>query len=78
MATRGVHIMTVLPGFIDSPMTAHITPKGALWATPETIAQGIVKGIARQRDVVYLPGFWRFIMLIIKHLPERIFKRLKF
>ncbi|MBL8309701.1 MAG: SDR family oxidoreductase [Burkholderiales bacterium] len=78
MATRGVHIMTVLPGFIDSPMTAHIANKGALWTTPETIAQGIIRAITRQRDVVYLPGFWRLIMLIIKHVPERIFKRLKF
>lgn len=78
MATRGVHVVTVKPGFIDSPMTAHITKKGALWATPEAIAEGILKAIDRQRDVVYLPGFWALIMLIIKHVPERIFKRLKF
>ena len=78
MATRGVHVVTVKPGFIDSPMTAHITKKGALWATPEAIAEGVLKAIDRQRDVVYLPGFWALIMLIIKHVPERIFKRLKF
>ena len=58
-------------------MTAHITKKGALWATPETIAKGIINGIDKKRDVVYLPGFWRLIMLIITHLPEGIFKRLK-
>lgn len=78
MATRGVHVMTVKPGFIDSPMTAHVNPKGALWATPETIADGILKAIDRQRDVVYLPGFWALVMLVIKHIPERIFKKLKF
>ena len=78
MATRGVHVVTVKPGFIDSPMTAHITKKGALWATPEAIAEGVLKAIDRQRDVVYLPGFWALIMLIIKHVPERTFKRLKF
>jgi hypothetical protein len=78
MATRGVHVVTVKPGFIDSPMTAHITKKGALWATPDAIAEGVLKAIDRQRDVVYLPGFWALIMLIIKHVPERIFKRLKF
>ena len=77
MAARRVHVVTVKPGFIDSPMTAHIAKKGALWATPEAIAAGIVRAIDNKRDVVYLPGFWRFIMLIITHVPERIFKRLK-
>lgn len=78
MHTRGVHIVTIKPGFIDSPMTAHITKKGALWAAPETVAKGIVSAIDKNRDVVYLPGFWRAIMLIIAHVPEAIFKRLKF
>ena len=78
MAARRVHVVTVKPGFIDSPMTAHITKKGTLWATPEAVAAGIVNAIDKQRDVVYLPGFWRLIMLIIAHVPEGIFKRLKF
>jgi short-subunit dehydrogenase len=78
MAARRVHVVTVKPGFIDSPMTAHIKKKGALWATPEAVAAGIVKAIDKKQDVVYLPGFWRLIMLIITHIPERIFKRLKF
>ena len=77
MAARRVHVVTVKPGFIDSPMTAHIAKKGALWATPEAIAAGILNGIDKKRDVVYLPGFWRLIMLIISHIPEGIFKRLK-
>jgi decaprenylphospho-beta-D-erythro-pentofuranosid-2-ulose 2-reductase len=78
MLARGVHVVTVKPGFIDSPMTAHVAKKGALWASPEAIAAGIVRAIDKKRDVVYLPGFWRLIMLIIKHVPEGIFKRLKF
>ena len=78
MAARGVHVLTVKPGFIDSPMTAHITKKGALWATPERIAEGTLNAIDRRRNVVYLPGFWALIMLVIKHVPERVFKRLKF
>ena len=77
MAARRVHVVTVKPGFIDSPMTAHIAKKGALWATPDAVAEGIVRAIDKKRDVVYLPGFWRFIMLIIQHVPETIFKRLK-
>lgn len=78
MAARRVHVVTVKPGFIDSPMTAHIAKKGALWATPEAIARGIIDAVDHKRNVVYLPGFWRFIMLIIMHVPEGIFKRLKF
>lgn len=78
MAARRVHVVTVKPGFIDSPMTAHVAKKGALWATPEAVAAGIIKAIDNKRDVVYLPGFWRLIMLIIQHVPEAIFKRLKF
>ena len=77
MSARRVHVVTIKPGFIDSPMTAHILKKGALWATPEAVAAGIVNAIDKQRDVVYLPGFWRLIMLIITHIPEQIFKRLK-
>lgn len=77
MAARRVHVLTVKPGFIDSPMTVHIAKKGALWATPDAVAAGIVRAIDKKLDVVYLPGFWRFIMLIIQHVPETIFKRLK-
>ena len=77
MSARRVHVVTVKPGFIDSPMTAHIAAKGALWATPEVVAAGIINAVDKKRDVVYLPGFWRLIMLIILHIPEGIFKRLK-
>ena len=78
MAARRVHVVTIKPGFIDSPMTAHIAKKGPLWATPEAIAHGLIAAIDKRRDVVYLPGFWRLIMLIIQHIPESVFKRLKF
>lgn len=72
---QGVQVLTVKPGFVDTPMTASFR-KGALWATPEAIARGIVKAVEQKRDVVYLPGFWRIIMLVIRHIPETIFKRL--
>jgi decaprenylphospho-beta-D-erythro-pentofuranosid-2-ulose 2-reductase len=78
MSHHGVQVVTVKPGFIDTPMTAHIVKKGALWASAEQVASGIVKAIEKRRDVVYLPGFWALIMLIIQHVPERIFKRMKF
>lgn len=72
---HGVQVLTIKPGFVDTPMTAAF-PKGSLWASPETIAAGIEHAISKRKDVVYLPGFWRWIMLIIKLIPERIFKGL--
>jgi len=76
VASNGVHVLTIKPGFVDTPMTAHIR-KGALFASPAQIATGIVRAIERKRDVVYLPWFWCIIMLIIRTIPESIFKRLK-
>ena len=75
LAKKGVHVLTVKPGFVDTPMTASFK-KGALWASPDAIAQGIVGAIDKKRDVVYLPGFWWLIMTLIRHIPERIFKKL--
>jgi decaprenylphospho-beta-D-erythro-pentofuranosid-2-ulose 2-reductase len=72
----GVHVVTVKPGFVDTPMTAHIKDRGALWAQPEDIASGILRAIDKQQDVVYLPRYWRLIMLIIRSIPEKLFKRL--
>ena len=75
LSKRGVQVLTIKPGFVDTPMTASFS-KGALWAKPENVARGIVRAIDHRRDEVYLPGFWRLIMLIVRHVPERLFKRL--
>lgn len=74
--SHNVTIVDIKPGFVDSPMTAHL-PKGALWAQPEQIAQRIVNGIEKKRATLYAPGFWRLIMLVVRSVPEVIFKRLK-
>lgn len=75
LARAKVQVLTIKPGFVDTPMTREFK-KGLLWVGPEVIAKGIVKAIDRRKDVVYLPFFWRYIMFIIKIIPERIFKRL--
>jgi len=75
----GVTVITIKPGFVDTPMTAHIENRGGLlWATPEAVGKGIVKAVDKKKEVVYLPFFWRCIMTIFKHLPESVFKKLKF
>lgn len=71
----GVNVLTVKPGFVDTPMTAAF-PKGPLWASPDAVASGIRRAIRRGRAVAYLPWFWRWIMLVITHIPESIFRRI--
>ncbi|MFH1263669.1 MAG: SDR family oxidoreductase [Pseudomonadota bacterium] len=71
----GVRVLTVKPGFVATPMTAHL-PKTSLFAEPDAVGRTIVGAIAKGRDVVYVPWFWRGIMCAIRHIPERVFKRL--
>jgi len=71
----GVNVLTIKPGFVDTPMTAAFR-KGPLWASPDKVAAGIRKAIERRRGVAYLPPFWWPIMTIITHIPETIFRRL--
>jgi short-subunit dehydrogenase len=75
LAKKGVAVITIKPGFVDTPMTVDIK-KGLLWAQPDAIAKGIINAIDKRKDVIYLPWFWYWIMLIIRHIPESIFKRL--
>ncbi|GAP64408.1 hypothetical protein ARMA_2831 [Ardenticatena maritima] len=75
LAKKGVAVVTIKPGFVDTPMTAHL-PKNALFASPEQVGARIFKAIERREDVVYVPWFWFVIMTIIRHIPERLFKRL--
>ena len=72
----GVQVLTIKPGFVDTPMTASFK-KGPLWSSPEAIARSIHAGIEKRRDVMYAPWFWAGIMIVIRLIPERIFKTLK-
>ncbi len=72
----GVAVVEIKPGFVDTPMTAHLA-KHALFVSPRRIGGAIHRAIARRRDVVYVPWFWRPVMLGVRLLPERVFKRLK-
>jgi short-subunit dehydrogenase len=76
LAAKGVRVLTILPGFVDTPMTAAF-PKGPLWATTDKVAADIERALARGFGAVYTPWFWRWIMLLIKHVPERLFVKTK-
>jgi NAD(P)-dependent dehydrogenase (short-subunit alcohol dehydrogenase family) len=72
----GVSVVDLKLGFVDTPMTAEL-PKGPLWAKPDAVARGIQRAIARRCSVAYVPWFWRYIMLIVRNVPERLFLRTK-
>lgn len=75
LSKSNVHVLTIKPGFVDTPMTKDFK-KGFLWVNPEVVSKGIYKAIKKKREVVYLPFFWRYIMMIIKSIPEKLFKHL--
>jgi short-subunit dehydrogenase len=72
----GVQVLTIKPGFVDTPMTQGLPLPKLLMATPDIVAQDIVRAVEKRRDTLYTPWFWRVIMLIITHIPSAIFKRL--
>ena len=73
----GVQVLLVKPGFVDTPMTAAFK-KGPLWASPERVARDIVRAMEKGKSVIYTPWWWRWIMLVIRLIPEAIFVRLRF
>lgn len=74
----GVHVLLVKPGFVATPMTAHLPLPSMLTSSADQAAADIFKAINKRKDVLYTAWFWAWIMLIIRWLPAVIFKRLKF
>ena len=73
----GVGVLDIRPGLVDSPMTQQFD-KGFLWSSPELVARKIEKAVGRKKHTVYIPGYWRLIMAVVRLIPEAVFKRLKF
>jgi decaprenylphospho-beta-D-erythro-pentofuranosid-2-ulose 2-reductase len=73
---KGVLVLTIKPGFVDTPMTAQIK-KGPLFASPEAVGRDIVRAVDSGKFILYTPWFWRWIMLIIRLIPESVFRKLK-
>lgn len=74
---RGINVLTIKPGFVDTPMTKGLKLPGLLLASPERIARDIVKAVGRRRSEIYTPYWWRMIMLVITLIPEPVFRRMK-
>lgn len=72
-----IHVMTVKPGFVRTKMTEHMKLPPILTASPIEVGEAVLNGLCRRRDVIYVRSIWFFVMLVIRLMPERIFKRLK-
>lgn len=75
LSKAGVRVVTIKPGMVDTPMTAHLR-KNFLFASPERVGLDIYMAMQKGRDVVYTPWYWAIIMFVLRAIPERIFKRL--
>ncbi len=76
LAKTAITVTLVKPGPTDTPMTAHMKQQGARLASVDDVAKAIVDGVERGRAVVYAPGKWALIMLVIRHLPRVVFNRM--
>ncbi|MDR3272977.1 MAG: SDR family NAD(P)-dependent oxidoreductase [Flavobacteriaceae bacterium] len=74
---KGVHVITVVPGFMDTKMTAGMPLPKPLTASPQQAAAAIYKAWKKKKNKVFVKGIWKCIMTIIVHVPEFIFKKMK-
>ena len=70
----GVQVLTIKPGFVATPMTAHLPPS-PLFAQPADVARDILRGVQRRRSVIYTPPFWRLIMFAVRAAPAWLFHK---
>lgn len=77
LAKTGVHVLTVLPGFVATRMTARMDLPARLTASPEEVAEAIHRAVAARRDVLHVKPVWRPVMAAIKAIPESIFKKMR-
>nr|WP_249795359.1 SDR family oxidoreductase [Bradyrhizobium sp. NBAIM08] len=74
----GVHVVTVKPGFVRTRMTEGMKLIGPLTVEAPVVGAAILRAVESKTNIVYVSGRWRLVMLIIKTLPEAVFKKLKF
>jgi len=72
-----VHVLTIKPGFVDTPMTRELQLPKMLVATPEKVAKEIVTAVKRKKNTLYTPCFWAPLMFFVKSIPNSLFKKLK-
>ncbi len=76
LAKQGLHVITVLPGFVETKMTEGMNLPVWLTASPSEVANAIERAVRKNQDIVYVRPVWRLIMTVIRNIPEQIFKRM--
>lgn len=77
LANKGVHVISVLPGFVATKMTYGMNLPAKLIIDPKALAEIVHKGIVKKQNIIYVKPIWKLIMLIIRNIPEQIFKKMK-
>jgi decaprenylphospho-beta-D-erythro-pentofuranosid-2-ulose 2-reductase len=77
MFKEQVHVMTIQPGFVYTKMTENLQLPKLLTAQPSDVAEAVYVGVSNRKNIIYVKWFWRWIMAIIKSIPEPIFKKMK-
>lgn len=77
LANKGVHVVTVLPGFVATKMTDGMDLPAKLTAQPEEVAGAVFQAVQKKKNVIYVKPIWQLIMMIIRNIPERFFKGMK-
>ena len=75
LSGKNVQVITVKPGFVRTKMTAGLPLPEKLTSTPKMVAKDVIKGWKKRKDIIYTKSIWRWIMLAIKIVPEKIFKK---
>ncbi len=76
LSRSDVGVVTIKPGFVDTPMTARL-PKNFLYASAASVGKRIYRAIEKKENVVYCPWYWRWVMLAVTSVPERVFKKMR-
>jgi decaprenylphospho-beta-D-erythro-pentofuranosid-2-ulose 2-reductase len=77
LAKKGVHVVTVLPGFVATKMTEGMDLPAKLTAQPKEVAVAVLKAAQKKQNVIYVKPIWQLIMMIIRNIPEWVFKGMK-
>lgn len=77
LAAKGVHVVTVLPGFVATRMTEGMDLPPRLTATPGQVADAVFRAVRQGRNRIHVKPVWWLVMTVIRHIPESLFKRMK-
>lgn len=77
LSKEGVHVVTVLPGFVATKMTEGMDLPAKLTAQPSEVANSVCNAVQKKHNIVYVKPVWQFVMMIIRNIPERIFKGMR-